>query len=107
MAADSLFWYTNMAAVTSCENALYCYTDCYQRNCYVLDANEEETMELSICGVKAGNFASTLKCHVNYSTEPVYVHVKANFEVILCGWKCRKSLNLEHSKLFQFFLTQE
>ena len=40
-------------------------------------------MELNICGRKAGKFASTVKCHVNYSTEPIYVHVIANFEVVI------------------------
>ncbi|CAB4001497.1 Hypothetical predicted protein, partial [Paramuricea clavata] len=45
-----------------------------------LDIDQEESMELNLCGIQAGNFASTVKCHVNYSTEPIYVHVKANFE---------------------------
>ncbi|CAB4016963.1 Hypothetical predicted protein, partial [Paramuricea clavata] len=45
-----------------------------------LDIDQEESMELNLCGTQAGNFASTVKCHVNYSTEPIYVHVKANFE---------------------------
>ncbi|XP_028403887.1 deleted in lung and esophageal cancer protein 1-like isoform X2 [Dendronephthya gigantea] len=45
-----------------------------------LDIDQEETLELSICATKAGSFSSTVKCDVNYSSDPVYVHVKANFE---------------------------
>ncbi len=48
-----------------------------------IDIDQEETMELNICGRKAGKFASTVKCHVNYSIEPIYVHVIANFEVVI------------------------
>jgi hypothetical protein len=47
----------------------------------VVDIGQEETIELKICGTQAGNFASTVKCRVDYSTEPIYVHVKATFEV--------------------------
>jgi hypothetical protein len=48
-----------------------------------IDIDQEESMELNLCGTQAGNFTSTVKCHVDYSTEPIYVHVKANFEVIV------------------------
>ena len=45
------------------------------------DVDEEQALQVKICGHTAGVLETTVHCHVLHSTQPIYVHIRTEFEV--------------------------